>query len=269
LFGISRQGYYQNQKRRQHRAIKLEAVKKMVQQERIHLPRLGTRKLYFRLHKEFSSMNIKLGRDGLFDYLRCQNMLIWPQRAYHKTTNSKHWLRKHPNLIKEYRPQKPEELWVADITYIDTKEKTGYLSMITDAYSRKIVGHYLHDSLHTDGVKKALEVALKSRIYKHPLIHHSDRGLQYCSNSYQALQIKNNIRCSMTDGYDCYQNALAERMNGIIKHEFLVVKPQNLCQAKIMIDESIKVYNQRRPHCSLNMRTPENVHNEKILAKFN
>lgn len=268
LFGISRQGYYQNQKRKEIKALKLSRVKELVQHERNYLPRVGTRKLFFMLKDEFKRNNIKIGRDGLFDYLRYQHMLVRPQRAYHKTTNSKHWLRKHPNLTKEYRPDKAEQLWVADITYIDTREKTGYLSLITDAYSRKIVGHYLHDSLHTDGVKKALEAALKTRIYDHPLIHHSDRGIQYCSSSYQELQKEYGIQCSMTDGYDCYQNALAERINGIIKHEFLIVKPENLSLAKTMIDQSIKLYNQRRPHLALNYQTPDLVH-KKVLVNLN
>jgi len=268
LFGISRQGYYQNQKRKETKALKLSKVKELVQNERNYLPRLGTRKLLFVLKDEFRRNNIKIGRDGLFDYLRCQHMLIKPRRAYHKTTDSKHWLRKHPNLTKNYRPNKAEQLWVADITYIDTRDKTGYLSLITDAYSRKIVGHYLHDSLHTDGVKKALVAALKTRIYDHPLIHHSDRGIQYCSSAYQEVQKEHGIQCSMTDGYDCYQNALAERINGIIKNEFLIVKPENLAQAEIMIKQSIKLYNQRRPHLALNYKTPDQVH-KKVLANLN
>jgi putative transposase len=269
LFGISRQSIYQREKRSLKRYHELCKVKELVIHERIDLPRLGTRKLLFNLHDAFLSHDIKIGRDGLFEYLRHQHMLIKPLRSYHKTTQSKHWLRKHPNLIQEYRPEKPEQLWVADITYIETKEQVAYLSLITDAYSRKIVGYHLHDSLHTDGVIQAYQKALKNRKYDHPLIHHSDRGLQYCSSAYQSLHTKSKVICSMTDGYDCYQNALAERINGILKHEFLIVKPINFLQAKIMIDNAVKMYNGKRPHLALNYQTPNQVHKQIVLANIN
>lgn len=269
MFGISRQGIYQKVKRQLVRSQELNRVKELVVEQRLAMPRLGTRKLYFKLNERFKKEHIKIGRDGLFEYLRHQHMLIKPLHSYKKTTNSKHWLHKHPNLIKGgYTPKKAEQLWVADITYLDTKEQTGYLSLITDAYSRKIIGHYLHDSLHTDGVLKAFKAALKTRKHKHKLIHHSDRGLQYCSAAYQALHDKYKIRCSMTDGYDCYQNALAERINGILKHEFLIIKPQNLEQAKVMIDQAIKTYNEKRPHLSLNYKTPNQVHKQKVPANM-
>jgi len=264
LFGISRQGYYQREKRITNRLEELGHVKQTVICERIKLPRLGTRKLYFMLKDNFNEKRIKIGRDGLFDFLRSEHLLIKPVKCYQKTTNSKHWLHKYPNLVKDKKTSRIEELWVSDITYIDTKERTGYLSLVTDAWSRKIVGFHLHHNLHTDGVSKALEMAVKSRTCKLPLIHHSDRGLQYCSEQYQKIHNKNGITCSMTDGYDCYQNALAERMNGIIKNEFLIVKPDSLKQARQIITESINLYNNRRPHSALNYKTPQQVHKQKI-----
>ena len=269
LFGISRQAIYQREKRSLKRYHELNKVKELVTAERIDLPRLGTRKLLYNLHEKFLINDIKIGRDGLFAYLRHQHMLIKPLRSYHKTTHSKHWLHKHPNLIQGYHPVKPEQLWVADITYIETKEQVAYLSLLTDAYSRKIVGYHLHESLHTDGVIQAYQKALKKRKYNHPLIHHSDRGLQYCSAAYQRLHAQNGITCSMTDGYDCYQNALAERINGILKHEFLVVKPNSFIQAQIMIDHAIQMYNTKRPHLALNYRTPDQVHKQIALANIN
>lgn len=139
----------------------LREVKVLVQQERLSLPRVGTRKLHFLLQEHLASQQIKIGRDALFDFLRSEHLLIRPLKSYRKTTNSKHWLHKHPNLIKNYRPEQAEELWVADITYIETRQETGYLSLITDAFSRKIVGHHLHPSLHTDGVLKAFKKALR------------------------------------------------------------------------------------------------------------
>jgi putative transposase len=269
LFGISRQGYYQKQHRIDKRLKELSLVKADIIKERIHLPRLGTRKLYYRLSKQIRSKGIKIGRDALFDFLRSEHMLIRPKHAYHKTTNSKHWLHKHPNLLKHRKAAtRSNEVWVSDITYIDTKAETAYLSLITDACSRKIVGYHLHESLHTDGVAAAMQMAVKYERINAPLIHHSDRGLQYCSSQYQQLLTKHNITPSMTDGYDCYQNALAERINGIIKHEFLVTKPADLNQARQMISDAVTLYNNRRPHLALDYQTPQIVHQQKILASI-
>lgn len=261
MFGISRQGYYQHQQRIEKRLKELSKVKAEVIKERIHLPRLGTRKLYYRLGRQFKANGIKIGRDAMFAFLRSEHMLIKPKRSYHKTTNSKHWLHKYPNLLKDRKPAtRPNEVWVSDITYIDTKAETAYLSLITDTYSRKIVGYHLHDSLHTDGVAAAMQMAVKHEQINKSLIHHSDRGLQYCSAQYQQLLAKHKITPSMTDGYDCYQNALAERINGIIKGEFLVVKPTDISQARSMIGQAVDLYNNRRPHLALYYQTPNNVH---------
>lgn len=242
-------------------------VKADIIQERIQLPRLGTRKLYYRLSKQFRSNGIKIGRDALFDFLRSEHLLIKPKRSYHKTTNSKHWLHKHPNLLKGRKAVRPNEIWVSDITYIETREQTAYLSLITDACSRKIVGYHLHESLHTDGVAAALQMAVRQEKFDE-LIHHSDRGLQYCSSQYQQILRQNNITPSMTDGYDCYQNALAERINGILKEEFLIIKPTNIDQARRMISQAVKLYNERRPHLALNYLTPNTLHKQKILASI-
>jgi len=149
---------------------------------------------------------------------------------------------------------------VADITYLPTQQKVAYLSLVTDAYSRKIVGYHVHPTLQTEEVAQALKMALKARKTDLPLIHHPDRGLQYCANYYQDLHRKHGLTCSMTDGYDCYQNALAERVNGILKTEFLLNKPYDLKQAKQMVKESIRIYNQKRPHLSLKYKTPDAVH---------
>lgn len=268
MFGISRQGYYQKQQRVDKRLRELSLVKADVIKERIHLPRLGTRKLYYQLSKQIRSKGIKIGRDALFDFLRSEHMLIKPKHAYHKTTNSKHWLHKYPNLLKRIKASRSNEVWVSDITYIDTKAETAYLSLITDAYSRKIVGYHLHSSLHTDGVAAAMQMAVKQEQINAPLVHHSDRGLQYCSSQYQQLLAKHNITPSMTDGYDCYQNALAERINGIIKHEFLISKPADIHQARQMIKQAVGIYNNRRPHLALNYQTPNSVHQQKILASI-
>lgn len=267
-YGISRQAYYKQTNALTAKAATANAVVQLVRNQRIKLPQLGTRKLHYLLKPTLAQMQIKLGRDGLFDVLRGANMLVTPKRSYHKTTNSHHRFRKHPNLLKAGEGQiivtGSEQVWVADITYIPTKEETVYLSLVTDAYSRKIVGHHVHNSLHTDQVAKALSSAVKNRQTKQELVHHSDRGIQYCSNDYQSIHAVSGITCSMTDGYDCYQNALAERVNGILKQEFLLDLPKNLEQARVIIAESIEAYNSIRPHLSLEYKTPDAVHRASI-----
>ncbi|MCA8377002.1 IS3 family transposase, partial [Burkholderia multivorans] len=185
-------------------------------------------------------------------------------RAYHKTTQSHHRFRRHPNLLKpgpdQVVPTGPEQVWVADITYLPTAGAFVYLSLITDAFSRKIVGHHVHDSLQTEQVSQALKKALRTRQTSQPLIHHSDRGIQYCSTYYQDIHRRHGLRCSMTDGYDCYQNALAERVNGILKGEFLLQRPADLEQATKMVEQSVRTYNLERPHAALKYKTPDAVH---------
>ena len=224
------------------------------------MPRLGTRKLYYLIKDLLLEQEIKIGRDKLFEVLRQKNMLIKPRKNYTKTTNSKHWLRKYPNLLHRETMSRPNQVYVSDITYIKSKERTHYLSLVTDAYSRKIVGHHLSDDMSSEEVVKALKMAVKDNRINEPIIHHSDRGLQYCSSVYQKELKKNGIIPSMTDGYDCYQNALAERINGILKHEFLVHKCNTGKELKRYISESINTYNTLRPHLSLNMKTPNIVH---------
>lgn len=162
-------------------------------------------------------MNIKIGRDVLFNFLRAEHLLIKPKRSYVKTTNSKHWMKKYSNLIKDIELTKPEQLWVSDITYIKTDNGHEYLSLITDAYSKKIMGYELLNNLSTAGPLKALDMALKNRKYNHDLIDHSDRGLQYCSAGYITKLNKHNIKISMTENGDPYENAIAERINGNTK----------------------------------------------------
>jgi putative transposase len=265
LFGISRQGFYQKEKRQHQRVLQLQQVKQMVVNHRMEMPRLGGRKMYYLIKESLEDHRIKLGRDGLFDFLRSEHMLIKPRKSYTKTTWSKHWLHKHPNLIKEARLIRPEQVWVSDITYVPTKTGNTYLSLITDAYSRKIVGHHLSDDLRTEGVALALRMAIAGRKTRLPLIHHSDRGLQYCSAEYQQLLCDQQIQPSMTDGYDCYQNALAERINGILKDEFLLTTCTGRDQLNQVITESIRIYNTKRPHMKLNYKTPTFIH-EKSLA---
>jgi transposase InsO family protein len=185
-----------------------------VDKERKILPRLGGKKLYYRIQPSLQSKGIKMGRDKLFKVLDYYNLLIKPKRRYIQTTMSKHWLRKYPNLFKEQTITRPEQVWVSDITYIKTDQGNCYLNLVTDAYSRKIMGYAIADSMDTTNMKKAFEMAIKNRKYpQYQLIHHSDRGLQYCSQEYVQIAVDNNIKISMTEQSDPYENALAERMN--------------------------------------------------------
>ncbi len=262
--GISRQAHYKRLECARERAQVCSEVIQRVGEIRLRQPRVGTRKLH---HMLAVPNGIHVGRDALFSILRNARMLVPAKRAYHKTTNSHHRFRKHPNLLKPgsaVQPTASEQVWVADITYLPTREKCVYLSLVTDAYSRKIVGYHVHDSLQTEEVGQALKMALKSRQTVQRLIHHSDRGIQYCANVYQQIHERHGLTCSMTDGYDCYQNALAERVNGILKNEFLLQRPANLQQAQQMVRQSVPIYNQERPHLSLKYKTPDEVHRASV-----
>lgn len=267
MFGISRQAVYQSLARLEFRKQEQRQVVSLVDQVRREMPRVGTRKLYFLLKSDIESLGIKMGRDALFDCLRSRNMLVKPKKSYTKTTHSKHWLRKHPNLYKDIQISGPEEVFVSDITYVKSAEQTHYLALVTDAYSRKIMGYHLSDDLAAESVVKALKMATQNKRRSISTIHHSDRGIQYCSDLYQKELKRNKIIPSMTDGYDCYQNALAERINGILKDEFLIYKCKNKKDLKSLIKGSICTYNNRRPHLSLNMKTPNFIH-EKTVKKI-
>ena len=272
MFGISRQSIYQQEKRQRTRSEELLIVKQLVEQLRIRMPRLGTRKLYYLLKDDFVRHGVKIGRDGLFDYLRQQRLLVHPRKSYIRTTHSKHWLRKHQNLYKNLDVNEPERCFVSDITFIKSHQGVHYLWLVTDAYSRKIMGYHLSNDMGTENVLKALKMADKEKITLLKTIHHSDRGLQYCSKDYQDYLSKNNMIPSMTDGYDCYQNALAERINGILKNEFLIYKCNTREELEKFIEESIQAYNHLRPHLSLNMKTPHYIHektSELLLTGLN
>ena len=260
---ISRQAYYQRNRAADSLDVHADTVVQYVRQVRIRQPKLGTRKLHHLLQKQ-PNQQLRVGRDRLFNILRAYRLLVVPKRAYHKTTNSFHRFYRHPNLLKpgpkQVIPTAPEHVWVADITYLPARTGPLYLSLITDAYSRKIVGHHVHEGMHAKSVAKAFTLALRQRCTNHSLVHHSDRGVQYCSGFYQAVHERHGIQCSMTDGYDCYQNALAERMNGILKNELLLHEPEDLAQAKRMVQEAVQIYNTERPHLALQYKTPDAVH---------
>lgn len=207
-------------------------------------------------------MNIKLGRDKFFDIMRENRMLIHRKRRFHLTTNSNHRFRRHPNLIKGNVYNKAEQVWVSDLTYIKTQKGHLFLALTTDLYSKKIMGYHLADSTKVENTTKALRMALAARKYRNrPLIHHSDRGFQYCSDEYTGLLSDNKIKISMTEKYDPYENAVAERVNGILKGEFEIGEGFiNEAQAQREIKNAIKVYNSKRPHISCDYNTPDHAH---------
>ncbi len=261
--GLSRQAYYQRNRAADSRCKQDIQVIQFVRHVRMRQPRLGTRKLHFLLQEQRSEA-LQVGRDRLFRVLAEHRLLVLPKRAYHKTTNSFHRFYRHPNLTKpgpkQITPNAPEQVWVADITYLPSQSGPLYLSLVTDAYSRKIVGHHVHEGMKAESVALAYKRALQQRTTNNELVHHSDRGIQYCSAHYQELHTKHGIACSMTDGYDCYQNALAERINGILKNELVLHTPADLLQARRMVREAVDIYNQERPHQALKYKTPDAVH---------
>lgn len=265
LLGLSRQVYYRAIKSTLKRKKTASSVLLLVDAIRMEMPRLGTRKLYHILRDSLKELGV--GRDALFRILKANHRLIIPRKKYHVTTNSFHRFHKHKNKIEHLSIVKPEQVWVADITYVGQRNNPMYLSLVTDAYSKKIQGYNVSDSLETVGSLKALKMAIKNRIYEQDeLIHHSDRGLQYCSDIYQKYIKNKKLLCSMTESYDPYQNAVAERVNGILKQEFLLnTKNIKLKTMQELVKQSVRIYNQKRPHLSSNMLTPEQMHLQKSI----
>ena len=265
MFGWNRQVYYRSTKRSKACRNKAEQVIELVENIRIKMPKIGGRKLYFMLNEPLKTL--KIGRDKFFKILKANHLLIAPKRSYHITTNSHHRFRKHKNLVLDYQITKPNQVWVADITYIGNRKNPSYLSLITDAYSKKIVGHHVAENLTTEGSLLALKKAINTTELKElSLIHHSDRGLQYCSDEYQKILEKNNISCSMTQNSDPYENAVAERINGILKQEFNIDKfdVETKIKRKI-VEKSIEIYNELRPHFSNHYLTPNQMHKQEKL----
>lgn len=270
LFGKSRGAIYDHDKRLQTAGFNDDIILQYVQQLRTSMPRLGTRKLHDKLVPLLDSHGIRIGRDYLFSLLSEHKLLIRRRRRKVITTNSRHWMHKYTNLVTGLAIVRPEQLWVSDITYIRLIGQWGYLSLVTDAYSRKIMGFCLRTDMSAQGCIDALQMALGRRQYTHqPLIHHSDRGSQYCSGAYVQLLCDHQIAISMTENGSPYENALAERVNGIIKGEF------NLYESRLSFDttcrhiaQCIETYNEQRPHGSCNFLTPQQAHQKQgVLIK--
>lgn len=261
LLGYSRQAFYKFVKQSEKEALQHDLILQEVLRIRKTLKRLGTRKLLFIMEGFMREHHIEIGRDAMFDLLATHKLLIRKRkRRVPVTTFSDHWMRKYPNLIVDFIPTAPNQLWVSDITYIALKDDFAYLSLITDAYSRKIVGFYLSETLSADGCIKALQMALKNNPQLGRLIHHSDRGSQYCCADYVSILDKHFVKISMTQSGDPLENAIAERVNGILKDELLDKIYINYQEAKQAIAAAISIYNYQRPHSSIDMLTPIEAH---------
>lgn len=260
---MSRQNYYKARKSRQRRAVNEGLVKHLVQAERAIQPRLGGLKLHSMLRDELAAEGVSLGRDRFFEVLRNQALLLEPLPKGPRTTNSGHSLPVFINLIKDMELTEPNQVWISDITYIRTREGFLYLSLITDKYSRKIVGYHLGNTLETEDTLKALRMALARLPEGVRPIHHSDRGCQYCSHDYVNELKDHGLRVSMTEEDHCAENAQAERVNGILKQEyFLNYEFRTAEHARRAVNEAVRLYNTRRPHRSLELCTPEEIHNK-------
>ncbi len=222
----------------------------------------GGIKLHKELKKDFINANIKIGRDKFYRFLRLNNLLIPKTKNYITTTNSNHMYKKYKNLVKDHVPRRPEQLWVSDITYIKTQYGHNYLAIVTDAYSKQIMGYKLDNHMRTSLCTDALAMAIKNRKYPgKKIIHHSDRGFQYCNPKYTKFAEDNNIVMSMTEQYDPYENAVAERINRTLKYEYgLKQTIKNTELAQKMTEQAVYIYNNLRTHFSLELRKPAEVH---------
>lgn len=264
-YAVSRQAYYQYQRRAVKRHHQQQRVLELVRRRRTQLRFEGGRKLLRHLQPALQNQGIAIGRDQFFDLLRQHDLLIRRKRRRTVTTWSKHPFYVYQNLTKELALNNKHQLWVADITYLRTAKQFVYLALVTDAYSRKIVGYDVSDSLELTGCKRAVQMAIKQLPTNHKLTHHSDRGIQYCSHSYTRLLKRNNIQISMAEKGNCYENALAERVNGILKEEFVLDQRfLDLPHARKAVKQAVETYNDIRLHTNLNFRTPNQKHKNPI-----
>lgn len=263
---MSRQNFYAQRKQRQMRKVNEEFIVHLVGKQKNHHPNMGGRKIRHILKKDFQENAIQMGRDRFFDLLKRSDLLVKKKKIFHpKTTNSRHYLPTFSNLTSTIELTAPNQVWVSDITYIRTQEGFMYASLITDSYSRKIVGAYLGDNMEVEGCLKSLNMALKNRPLGEYPIHHSDRGSQYCSHAYVNCAKEANLKVSMTEANHCYENAKAERVNGILKHEYgMATDFKTKAQAKKAFDQAIYLYNHFRPHLSLDFKVPDEVHQQKV-----
>lgn len=261
--GYTPQAYHKKTKQHFIKEVNEQLIIQQVHALRKEQPRCGTRKLLLMLQPFFVLHHIAMGRDAFFDLLSKNKMLVRKTKRSVHTTNSKHHFRRYPNLAKDFTPLKAHELWVSDITYIPLKDRFAYLFLITDAYSRKIVGHHVSDDMKVSSAVVALKKALDQKPIETIVLHHSDRGIQYCSNEYVALLQQHHALISMTQSGDPLENAIAERVNGILKTELISSSYEDIDKAALSIARAVIIYNFKRRHSSLNYQIPNDVHQQK------
>jgi transposase InsO family protein len=268
LFGKTRQGYYDHQRRGNNEGIERAIILQLVFEVRSLLPRIGGVKLHSMLKEKFTEHGISIGRDGFFNLLRSYGLLIKKTKKYVRTTDSNHMFKRWPDLTLGLKISGPGQLWVSDITYLRLTKGFLYLSLVTDAYSRKIIGHHVSNTLKVQGPLIALGKAIASQPLTTNLIHHSDRGIQYCSEPYVSMLQQNGILISMTQSGSPYENAIAERVNGILKIELGADKTfKSYGQAVATITTAISLYNTHRPHMSIDRLTPNEAHKRSGTLK--
>lgn len=261
--GMSTQNWYKGKTVRKRRQVNEELVVTLVLEQRRMHPRMGGKKLYFRLRGQLRREGVRIGRDRFFEVLRRHGLLVDPPPRSCRTTDSRHSLPMFPNLIRDMEITAPNQVWVSDITYVRTEDSFVYLALITDAYSRKIVGYHCGDSLEAIGCIRALDRALADLPEGACPIHHSDRGCQYCCHDYVNRLSNRGLGVSMTEIDHCAENALAERVNGILKQEYAISATfRSVEHARAAVEQAIWLYNNGRPHLSLKMEVPEKVHRE-------
>lgn len=257
MAGLSRQAYYQGRRERRRRSCQAEMIIAAVRSHRAELPRVGVRKLHHLLAQD----GVEIGRDRLFAILRERDMLVATKRKSVRTTYRDQSLPVYRNLLYQLEPTRPHQVWVSDITYVEVEGGYVYLTLITDMVSHRIIGWNAADTLVASESIKALQMAIAQLPLDRWPIHHSDRGCQFCCHEYVAVLDARGLPISMTEANHCYENAMAERVNGILKDEFnLDAKFRTRAQARFAIAQAIHTYNARRPHSALAMRTPNQVH---------
>ena len=260
LFGYSRQAYYQGFRRGYESSAEVDRILEAVRQIRKRHPKMGVRKLKVVLKRDYG---VEVGRDSLFDIMRGAGLLVRRRKRHRRTTFSSHGLRTYPNMIKDLVPSRPDEVWGTDITYLFVQGMSMYIFLVTDAYSRMIVGYKVADNMRVENAIAALKMALRNRNQQYrklPIIHHSDRGSQYCSLQYVKLMERNDMVISMTESGDPKDNAIAERVNGTVKNEYLYPLQVSMSGLNSKVYKAMRLYNAERPHLSLSMNTPEHVY---------
>jgi putative transposase len=262
VFGVSKQAYYKRIKINQQKEMEAEKIKKIIEPIRKKMPRYGTKKLHLDIKDDLKNLGIKMGRDAFLSFARRHRLLVPKTKRYFITTDSKHFFFKSPNLVKTLIPTGSEEVFVNDITYVKLEDSYVYVALVTDLYSKKVMGYKLDDNMKTALVKDALTMALNNCQHnRESIIHHSDRGIQYCCPDYSEFAEGKGMRLSTTEKYDPYENAVAERINGILKYEFGLIKTiPSIDIANKMLKEAVEIYNNERRHCSLQMQTPNFAH---------